>query len=339
MGAIPQVRIHAVGDVRIDSIESPRAGARDVVVEVAQCGICGSDLSYAAMGGLPGAPRPMPIGHEFAGTIAEVGSDVRGVAVGDRVVVNPEGNANGIGGVGGHGAFAPRVLVRGVADDPRTLLRLPDALSFEQGALVEPMSVGLHAVHQAKAKPGDKVVVFGAGTIGLAILLGLRAIGVDDVVTVDLASERLARAKALGATPVRGDAKDLGTALREAHGEARVMGMPAPASDIYIEATGVGAVFERILRLTRVGARVVVVGVHKHKVELDLVNLLIREQEIVASLAYPSEFPEVLELIASGRVDPLPLVTHRFGLSEFPEAFATAHDAARAIKVMVDCQR
>ena len=336
---IPQVRIHGVDDVRIDRIERPRAGPRDVVVEVAQCGICGSDLGYAAMGGLPGAPSPMPIGHEFSGVVVEAGRDVRHLAVGDRVVVNPEGNANGIGGVGGVGAFAPLVLVRGAADDPRAVLRLPEQLSFEQGALVEPLSVGLHAVRRGRIEPGHKVVVFGAGPIGLSVLLALRACGVENPVCVDLSDSRLRVAASLGATPLRGDAADLRAQLRGVHGKARVMGAPAPASDVYIEATGVGAVFEKLTRLPRVGGRIVVVGVHKAPVRLDLVNLLVREQEIVASLAYPDEFPEVVELLASGRIDPSPLVTHRFSLSQFHEALATARDATRAIKVLVDCQR
>ncbi|MCA9509617.1 MAG: alcohol dehydrogenase catalytic domain-containing protein [Myxococcales bacterium] len=336
---VPQVRVHGVDDVRVDRVDAPRPGPRDVVVEVAQCGICGTDLSYVAMGGLPGAPSPMPLGHEFAGVVAEVGGEVRHLAVGDRVVVNPEGNANGIGGVGGVGAFTPRVLVRGAADDADAVLRLPDHLSFEHGALVEPMSVGLHAVHQSKVRPGDAAVVFGAGTIGLAIVLGLRASGVERIASVDLAPERLALAERLGAVPVRGDAPDLAARLRELHGDASVMGAPAPATDVWFEATGAGPVFERMLRMTRVGARIVVVGVHKAPVRLDLVNMLIREQEIVASIAYPREFPEVLGLIASGALDPMPLVTHRFGLSQFDEAFATARDASRAVKVLVDCQR
>ena len=335
---IPQVQIHGVGDVRIDAIDAPQPGPRDVVVEVRHCGICGSDLSYVAMGGLPGAPRPMPIGHELSGVVAHVGAEVEHVAVGDRVVVNPEGNANGIGGVGGEGAFSPLLHVRGAADDPGSVLRLPDNLSFEQGAMVEPLSVAMHAVHRGRIGKGDKVVVVGAGTIGLAALQVLNYYGVDDVVSVDLQPERLAIAERLGATPVSAAGGDLPAALREVHGEAKVIGMPAPASDVYIEATGVGAVFEQLAGMTRVGARIVVVGVHKAPVELNLINMLVREQEILASLAYPDEFPQVIEMLESGRVDPTALITHRFPLSAFGDALATAQDQARAIKVMIDCQ-
>lgn len=338
MSAIQQVRIHGPNDVRVDLVERPSAGPRDVVVEVAQCGICGSDLSYVAMGGLPGGASPMRLGHEFSGVVVEAGAAVEHIGVGDRVVVNPEGAQNGIGGIGSEGAFTPLVLVRGVADDPLAVLRLPDSLSFEQGALVEPLSVGMHAVRRGRIQPGDKVVIFGAGTIGLAALLALRSIGVDNVVSVDLSKQRLAVAESLGAIPVHANGEDLAPALRRHHGESLVMGAPAPASDVYIEATGVGSVFEQLTQLPRVGGRIVVVGVHKAPVELNLIGMLIRELEIIASLAYPDEFPLVLDMLASGKVDPTPLVTHRFGLSQFPEAFATAQDASRAIKVIIDCQ-
>ena len=141
MSTIPQVRIHGPDDVRIDRVEPPTPGPRDVVVEVARCGICGSDLSYVAMGGLPGGASPMPIGHELSGVVVEAGALVSHVAVGDRVVVNPEGNQNGIGGVGSEGAFTPLLHVRGAADDPLAVLPLPESLSLEEGAMVEPLSV------------------------------------------------------------------------------------------------------------------------------------------------------------------------------------------------------
>jgi threonine dehydrogenase-like Zn-dependent dehydrogenase len=101
----------------------------------------------------------------------------------------------------------------------------------------------------------------------------------------------------------------------------------------------VGGVFQQIVGMAKMGARVVVVGVHKVPVEFDLVNLLIRELNISGSMAYPNEFPQVIDMLASGKVDPSPLISHHFALSEFPTALATAQDQSQAIKVLVDCQR
>ncbi|MCB1678606.1 MAG: zinc-binding dehydrogenase [Halioglobus sp.] len=122
------------------------------------------------------------------------------------------------------------------------------------------------------------------------------------------------------------------------HGAAQVTGRPVPASDLYFEATGVAAVFSRALDLAKTGARVVVVGVHRAPVELDLVNVLIRELSIIGSMAYPREFPQVITMLESGAVDATALVSHRFGLSQFAQGLAAARDAGRAIKVLVDCQ-
>ena len=339
MSAISQVRVHGVDQVQLDSIAHPRAGPDDVVVRVAWCGICGSDLSYIAMGGLLGPDNPMPLGHELSGVIEEVGDRVDSLAVGDRVVVNPEGNGNRIGNSGPEGAFTPYLLVRGVTRDQRCVHRLPEGLNFEQGALVEPLSVSMHAVHQGGVQPGDKVVVFGAGPIGLGAVLVLGYYGVRDVVVVDLSAYRLGQAEQLGATTFHADSGDLAEFLMARHGRAEVLGAPVPATDVYLEVTGVAAVFNQITGLARVGARLVVVGLHSAPVELNLVNVLLRELRIIGSMAYPDEFPQAIEMLASGRVDTGPMISHRFALSDFPAALARAQDAAGAMKVLIDCQR
>jgi 2-desacetyl-2-hydroxyethyl bacteriochlorophyllide A dehydrogenase len=280
----------------------------------------------------------MSLGHELSATVVEAGSNVQHVKIGDRVVVNPEGNGNRIGNSGPEGGFAPYLLVRGAAVDEQSVITIPDSLSMEHGALVEPLSVAMHAVHQGHAKAGQRAVVFGAGPIGLGILLVLRHYGIDDVVVVDLSEHRLAVAEQLGAAAFKADSGDLSDFLLGRHGEAELMGMPVPSSDLYFEATGVAAVFERAVQLPKMGARLVVVGVHKEPAKLDLVNLLIRELTITASIAYPTEFPQVIAMLESGKVDVNPLITHRYPLSQFTDALASARDTSQAVKVLVDCQ-
>ena len=339
MSELPLVRIHAPGIVTMDSVETPEAGPDDVLVAVCQCGICGSDLGYAAMGGLPGYPVPMPLGHELAGVVREVGSRVQGFAPGDRVVVNPTAGGNAIGNGGAEGGFAPLLLVRGVNRDTGILLLLPDTLSDEQGALVEPLSVAMHAVNRSELVPTDKLVIFGAGPIGLGVLLVARYVGLSHCVVVDRSAKRLALAEQLGATPVHVDREDVAARLGEVFGNVQYLGQTLPDVDVLIDATGVGAVFEQCVQLARFRSRITVVGVHKAPCHIDLLSVLARELRISGSMAYPDEFPAVIEMLASGRVDASALISHRFPLSQFDQAFALAGNAGQAVKVMVDCQR
>lgn len=339
MKTIAQAFVVATNKVAVQQVERPVGGPDDVIIEVQQCGICGSDLAYAAMGGLLGPGVPMRLGHELSGTVIEAGRNVKHVVQGDRVVMNPEGNGNRIGNSGSEGGFTPLLLIHGVANDPQAVIKLPDSLNWEQGALVEPLSVSMHGVHQGRVTAEDRAVVFGGGPIGLGVVLALQYYGVKDIVVVDLSEHRLSVARELGAETFRAaEDGDLSAFLQERHGSAEIMGLPVPATDVYFEATGAGAVFQEIVSLSKTGARVVVLGVHKAPVEFDLINLLIRELTVVGSMAYPVEFPQVIEMLTSGKIDPSVLISHRFPLSEFNEAFQTAQDQAQAIKVLVDCQ-
>ncbi|MEP4146560.1 MAG: zinc-binding dehydrogenase [Halioglobus sp.] len=334
---IPLVRVHGVDDVRLDAIDKPTATADDVLIKVSLCGICGSDLGYIGMGGL-GMTQPMPLGHELVGTVAETGDLVSDLRVGDRVVVNPMAAGNSIGNGGAEGAFTPYLLVRNASADKRAVIKIPDSLSMDQAAMVEPLSVALHGCHQGRAKAGDTAVVFGAGPIGLCVVLCLNYLGLKEVVVVDQSKHRLAAAESMGAIPFQAGGRDLGSFLIEQHGQSELMGMPVPCTDIYIEATGAKPVFEQIVSTAKTGARVVVLGLHKQPVQLDLANVLLRELNIVGSMAYPDEFPEVIAMLASSDTDLKPIISHRYPLSRFGEAINQAKNPDEAIKVLIDCQ-
>lgn len=332
-----QVNIHAPGEFSLDDVAVPTAGSNDVVVDVASCGICGSDLGYVAMGGLTPPGVPMPLGHELSGTVSEVGAAVTGIEVGQRVVVNPMGADNQIGNGGPEGGFAPKLLVRN-AKLGDSILALPDALSFETGALVEPLSVATHGVNQADVNPDSKVVVLGAGPIGLGVVAVLAYRGVKSIVAVDLSEQRLERAKALGATETVVANAPLTELISPIHGNAEVFGMPVLDSDVFIEATGVRPVVEDVLQSIKFGGTLVVVGVHKEPISLDLVNLLSREITIKGSMAYPTEFPDVIKMLSDSSIDLSPMVSHRYPLAEFDEAFAMAGNANDAAKVIVNIE-
>jgi 2-desacetyl-2-hydroxyethyl bacteriochlorophyllide A dehydrogenase len=337
---MPLARIYGPNDIRIDVAERPACGPDDVLIKIERCGICGSDLSYAKLGGIPGAASPFALGHEFAGVVAEAGANVSHVQVGDRVVVNPMEGGNDIGSGGIKGAFAPYLVYHNAAAHPQGVIKLPDALDFDLGALVEPLSVGMHAVNQGKVIAGDKVVVFGAGPVGLASAIAAKYLGAEKVIVVDLSDSRLAVAEKLGMITFKPDTGKLKHFLREQHGivmNDHRLGKQ-PGTDVFIEATGVGSVFQEICGVARKGARIVVVALHFASVQLDMISLLMKELQITGAIEYPVEFPTVIEMLSSGKVDVRPMISHSFPLSRFNEAFAQAQKQNEALKVLVDCQ-
>lgn len=331
-----QVYVTAPNQFSVSEVVVPSPGPRDALVQVNACGICGSDLAYLAMGGMPGGDaKGMPLGHELSGVISQLGRDVQGLAVGQRVVVNPLAAGNNIGNGGSEGGFCHQLLVKNAAEGG-ALVPLPDALSFEQGALVEPLGVAMHAINQAEAKPGDKVVVFGAGPIGLGVVACLRDRGIDDVIAVDLSSQRLAIAEQLGAARgLNGASPELWADINALHGAADCYGMPVSGSDVFIDAAGSGPVFAQMLNQAKFGARIVMVAMHKHEATLPVFQIMAKELSIRGSMAYPDEYAQVLDMLQAGRVDVRPMVTHRFPIERFAEAMATAQRPDTAAKVLV----
>lgn len=327
--------IHGPGDLRLDEIPEPVAGPGDVLLRVGACGICGSDIGYVAMGGMPTRNvHPMPLGHEFSAVVETVGAAVRDIRPGMRVVVDPM-QADNLGNGGPEGGFAPRVLLRN-ARLGHNLHQVPADMPFERAALVEPLSVAMHAVNMADPRPDEKVVVYGAGCIGLGAIVALRARGVREIAAVDLSEERLGRARALGATvTINPTNTDVAEALAAAHGRGDLYGIPVVGSQVFIEAAGVGAVMEEIVRIAPHSARVVVVSLHKKPAAIDLSFLLMKELTVKGSIGYPQEFPAVIRLLSDPALDVSPIVSHRFDFADFHEAWRTACDASRSAKVMV----
>ena len=330
-----RVAVHGPNDVRLDEVPDPAPGPDDIVVKVAACGICGSDVGYAEIGGIAGpSDTPTPLGHEFSGVVHRVGDRVRGLTQGQRVIVDPSGDVNMIGS-GGEGALAPYILVKQVASGP-IVYPIPDALPHEQAALTEPLSVSLHGVNRSGAKPGDKVVVFGTGCIGLGVVLFLKKKGVSDIVVVDKSRGRLERAKALGANlALHPDDADIWEAIGARHGKGSLFGFPYVGTDLYLEVSGAASVIPAIIDHARFNAHLTVIAVHHKPVEINFLTALAKEISINLSMAYPTEFPEVLGMLARGELDTEPLVSHRFGFDRFATAFDTAKDKERSAKVMV----
>jgi len=330
------LNIHGVNDVRLDPVDPPRPGSKDVVVKVKACGICGSDLTYIKIGGILRPPGgTTPIGHEAAGEVIAVGDDVSGVAVGQRVVINPMMTPSHIGSGGPEGAFTEELLVRDarVGD---SLLPIPDDLPYDVAALTEPLAVALHGVNRAQAKPGDKVVVFGCGPIGLGMVLWLVDRGVTDVVALDLSPERLERAKALGARaafdPTR---EDLRARLLELHGSARLFNRDAVGTDAFIDAAGAPNILSDVVKMAKYQSRMVVTAAYMKPVPLDLGAMLTTEMTITTAVGYPTEMPDVIAALPRLRAKAAPLISHRFPFDQVIDALGVAGTPASA-KVMIE---
>ncbi|MFJ9102209.1 zinc-binding dehydrogenase [Streptomyces sp. NPDC102405] len=333
--------VHAAKDkVDVVDVERPVPGPKDALVRIRACGICGTDTFFLHLGGMPsganGAMRAIPLGHEPAGEIVEVGAEVSGLAVGNRVVVNPQGAPTGIIGCGGELGGMDEYLLIENAEVGTSVAVFPDDMPFDVAALNEPMAVARHAVNRSEAKPTDKVVVFGAGPIGLGATIWLKLSGVEHVTVVDVISERLETALAVGADAVVDSAKeDLTGRLRELHGEAaNALGQPRVGTDVYIDAAGAPAVFDAVIANAKRHARLVMVAVQK-KGEVDLGGMLRSELTLIASQGYPTEIFEVTAELVEHRERFAKLISHRVPFSEVGRAFELALTPGAAEKVVV----
>ena len=324
------------GKTEVLEVPNPAPGAADVLVKMKACGICGSDSLYIAMGGLPPHTGRMPLGHEPAGEVVEVGRDVTGIKVGDHVVINPMAAPRGVIGNGGaSGALADYLLVENAVRGT-SLEVIPADIPFQVAALNEPMAVARHGVNQTRPSPTDKVVVFGAGPIGLGATIAYKSIGVDNVVVVDLIGSRLEKALEVGADAVVNAAgEDVAARLTELHGPGKAMWPGKAGTDIYLDCAGTPAVIDGALRAAQNGARLGVVAVHKEPVAIDLVNLMANEITVVGSMGYPTEIFEVTRDLAANWEKYAVIVSHTFGFDDVEEALVTARTPGAADKVVV----
>jgi threonine dehydrogenase-like Zn-dependent dehydrogenase len=318
-------------DIRIEEVPTPVPGPNDLLVAVKACGICGSDLHTYRYGIFEDLGREIEgqdgrlMGHEFSGIVAEVGSEVTGVKVGDRLA--------GIG----RGAYSEYVLVE-VAD--RSYHPLPDHVGFEEAATFEPFATSLHGVGLAAPKTGETVVIMGAGIIGLGAVQAIRAqtSGVR-VIVVDGTQSRLDMARQVGADDVvnfkQGDPVEQVLSLV---GEQEVprLGYRGGNVDAVIDCAGaVNSSQQGLQMLKQEDGRLVLVALFEHDGPLDR-NMIVRKHvQLLGSWASTAaNLKQAIELIASGTVDRRILVSHEFALDQAAEAFAF-QEKGQAIKVVV----
>jgi L-iditol 2-dehydrogenase len=311
-------------------IETPLPGPEEVAVTVRAVGVCGSDVH--GFTGSTGRRYPgIVMGHEFTGAIAAVGEGVTQHRVGDRVVVHPlltcgvcelcqAGRPNvclnrTMIGMHQHGAYAEAVVV-----PQRQLHRLPDTLSWEHGALVEPLAVALHAVNQTPFNLMEHVVVVGAGPIGLLTLLAVRLKGAGTIIVTDRSPHRLELARQLGADVVVNAAEH--DVVAAVHGVTGGAGAHAA-----IEAVGITPTVQQALAVTRIGGHVTWIGNSAPDVTLNMQQVVTREISIRGVYAFNAEFAQAVELLAAQRINVAPLIERVAPLAEGPQLI---HDLATA---------
>jgi L-iditol 2-dehydrogenase len=326
--------VTAPGVTEVVDVPKPTVGPKDALVKIRACGICGTDAFYISIGGL--RPDQTPLGHEPAGEVVEVGGDVADIAVGDHVVINPMANPGQIIGNGGAtGALSEYLLIENAVRGT-SLEIVPDHIPFEVAALNEPMAVARHGVNQCRPKPTDKVMVFGAGPIGLGATIAFKTVGVEHVVVADLIPARLAKALAVGADAViNSSEEDVVKRLVELHGEGEALFPGRAGTDIYLDAAGAPAVIDTALAAAKRGARLGIVAVHKRPVPVEFVNVMSNEITIVGSMGYPDEIFDVTQDLVANWEKYAVIISHTIPFDDVNDALKTAATPGAADKVVV----
>ena len=306
-------------------------GPRDVKIAIDTVGICGSDVHYYTHGRIGSfiVKSPMVLGHEAAGVVVDVGSEVKTLRPGDRVCMEPgvpdlasRASRLGLYNVDPsvtfwatppiHGCLTPHVI------HPEAFTyKLPDNVSFAEGALVEPFAIGMQAASKAKIAPGDIAVVIGAGTIGIMVALAALAGGCSRVIVCDLVQEKLdIVGRYSGVTTVNASKENLVARVSDITG--------GWGADLVFEASGSAKAFDGMFDLVRPGGAVVLVGMPVDPVNFDVVGAQVKEARIETVFRYANIYARAIELIASGKVDLKPLITGTFPFEDSVEAFERA---------------
>ncbi|XP_055353601.1 sorbitol dehydrogenase-like [Paramacrobiotus metropolitanus] len=339
--------LQSVKNLRLEEMPIPQPGPNEVQIAVQKVGICGTDVHFWQSGHMGDylLKAPVVLGHEASGIVSAVGEGVTSLKIGDRVAIEPgvpcgrcEYSKEGRYNLCPHVKFCAQppfhgTLTRYYVHDASFCYKLPDNVSLEEGALCEPLAIAVHSCRRAGIEIGHKVLVCGAGPIGLVNVLAARAMGASKIVITDVVEDRLKFAKELGADHtinVAGkNAKAVAALVEEALGRH---------ADCTIECSGFETSQAAAIYSTKSGGCVVLVGMGAMENKLPVMDALCREVDLRGSFRLLNCYPMALEMMASGRVDAKPLVTHRYALEQALDAFETARTGA-GIKVIIDCSR
>jgi len=339
-------------DIRVENIPEPSVEKDQVKIKVAYCGICGSDLhEYLAGPIFVPVEEPHPIskdkapivmGHEYAGEVVAIGEAVTGIQVGDRVCVEPiyscgkcssckKGHYNVceqlgfIGLSGGLGGFSEYSVV-----PSKMIHKIPDYMSWEQAALVEPTAVAVHAVRQSEMKIGDSIAVIGTGPIGLLVIQAAKAAGASRIIAVEVSAERREIAKQAGAhiviDPIEVNPVE---AIKEYTNGLGV--------DVAFEVAGIEATIHTAIESTKSEGNVVNISIWEKPASIPVNHFILTERKMTSIIAYRNIFPQVIQLIANGQIQAAELVTKKISIDQIvSEGFEALTKNKNQIKILVD---
>ncbi|MGB4135411.1 MAG: NAD(P)-dependent alcohol dehydrogenase [Microbacterium sp.] len=320
--------------LQVEQRATPQPAAGEVLVRIGSVGICGSDMHFYSHGraGHFVVEKPIVLGHEAGGTIVAVGPGVDPERVGQRVAIEPQRpHLDSREALEGHYNLDPDVEfyaappVDGAFQEYVTIPSafahaIPDSLSDDGAALMEPLSVALHAARRAAITAGDRVLISGAGPIGIMLTQVALAMGATSVIVSDLDASRRERALSFGATSVV-----------DAHDDVASLGLDV---DVFIDASGATPAVVSGIMNVRPAGRVVLVGLGATEMTLPVVHMMNYEITLTGTYRYRNTYPRAIALAASGRIDIERFVTARFGLAELDEAFQRS-GAPASLKVIV----
>jgi L-iditol 2-dehydrogenase len=337
-----QAVMTAPGKLEFREAEKPKPQANEVLIQTRRIGVCGSDI-HVFHGMHPYTSYPVVQGHEVSGVIAEVGSQVQDLSVGDEVTFTPQVTC-GTCYPCTHGMYhiCESLKVMGfqtggaaqefVAVDANQVLKLEDHVSLDQAAMVEPVSVAVHALARAKEElHGKQVLVLGAGTIGNLVTQVAKASGAKGVMITDISEYKLNMAKECGIdSVVNPSQEDLGQAILRDFGPDR--------ADLIMECVGVQDTISDAIERARKGTTIVIVGVFGKKPEVDLGLVQDRELSLVGTLMYQKrDYQQAIELVAGGKLCLDQMITHRFTFDEYLRAYETIESSnGHYMKVVIE---
>lgn len=331
-------------DIEVKEVPIPEIQADQVLIKVHCIGICGSDVHYYEHGkiGRYEVKEPIILGHEMAGDIVAVGDSVRNLTVGERVAVEPgvtcgrcdyckEGRYNLCPDVvfmatpPVDGAWAEYVAVRSDFVFP-----LPDGMSYETGALLEPFSVGMHAMNRGKVKPSDRMLITGLGPIGLLTIQAARLYGVKEIYATDVVPFRLELAKKLGVAAVIDPSK-------ESLAERLEQLTAGKGMDVSIETSGNPRAVQDVLTVTKRGGRIVLVGLPAaEEIGIDITHLVDSEYDVHGLFRYVNTYPAAIQGLSDQEMNIEQIVTHQYSLDQIEEAVEKARtEKDTSIKIMI----
>ncbi|MHB1132885.1 MAG: NAD(P)-dependent alcohol dehydrogenase [Chloroflexota bacterium] len=337
--------LYKAHDLRLDERPRPELAADEVLVKIRAVGICGSDMHLFEEGriGNTTLEQPVVLGHEAAGDVVEVGAAVQSLKVGDRVAIEPgipcrscayckRGEYHLCPDVAFHGVPGNDGYFAEFTSVPADFAyKLPDSLSYADGAMLEPLAVGLQAAEEGEVKPGQTVAILGSGPIGLSTLQASLIRGAAKAIVVDVVQTRLDLAKQLGATHVIN--------ATETPTVAEITRLTdGLGADVVLETAGAVPTIQQSLYAARRGGVVVLVGISSQpSVPLDVVRIVRARMQVRGCFRYVNQYPVAIALAGAGRVDLRAAVTHKFKLEELPQAIEfVIKNKSVAIKSVVE---